>query len=101
MNQAAETKVGEPSKRGAKPGQRFGGRAKGVPNKMTADVKGMILAALGKAGGADYLLRQSEENPVAFMTLVGKVLPLQVTGEGGGAIEISHIKLTIIDPASS
>lgn len=32
------------------------GRPKGVPNKFTADVKAMILAALDKAGGAEYLL---------------------------------------------
>lgn len=28
------------------------------------------------------------DNPVPFLTLVGKVLPLQLTGEGGGAIII-------------
>lgn len=27
--------------RGAKPGQRFGGRAKGTPNKATADVRAL------------------------------------------------------------
>jgi hypothetical protein len=26
-------------------------------------------------------------NPVAFMTLVGKIIPLQVTGKDGGPIE--------------
>lgn len=56
------------------------GRKKGVPNKITADVKAMVLAALDKAGGIDYLLQQSEKNPTAFLTLVGKVLPLTVAG---------------------
>jgi hypothetical protein len=46
----------------------------------------MILEALAQKGGADYLARQADENPAAFMTLVGKVLPLQVTGDGGGAL---------------
>lgn len=32
------------------------GRPKGSQNKVTADVKAMVLEALGKAGGADYLL---------------------------------------------
>lgn len=32
------------------------GRPKGSQNKVTADVKAMILIALSKAGGADYLL---------------------------------------------
>ena len=54
------------------------GRKKGVPNKVTTAVKDMILSALDKAGGEDYLVRQAEENPTAFMTLVGKVLPMDV-----------------------
>ena len=45
-----------------------------------------ILAALDAAGGAEYLLRQTDENPVAFMTLLGKLLPTQLTGKDGGAI---------------
>ena len=53
----------------------------------------MILAALGKAGGEQYLLARSADQPVAFMTLVGKVLPLQLTGEGGGAIIIQATSL--------
>ncbi len=57
------------------------GRKKGVPNKLTSDVKAMILGALDKAGGVDYLLEQSEKNPNAFLTLVGKVLPLTLSGD--------------------
>jgi hypothetical protein len=64
------------------------GRPKGVPNKLTSDVKAMILAALDKAGGIDYLVAQSERNPVAFLTLVGKVLPLQMTGTNDGPVMI-------------
>ena len=65
------------------------GRPKGTPNKITGDLKAMILGALDKAGGVDYLVRQAEESPAAFMTLVGKVLPLQLTGKDDGPIEIS------------
>ncbi len=57
------------------------GRKKGVPNKLTSDVKAMILEALSKAGGVDYLLAAALTNPTAFMTLVGKVLPLTVSGD--------------------
>ena len=63
-----------------------GGSRKGIPNKITGDVKAMVLEALDKAGGSAYLLRQSEENPVAFMSLVGRVLPLTVSGDGQGII---------------
>ena len=63
-------------------GTRLGGRAKGTPNKVTATLKDMILQALSDAGGASYLVKQSHENPAAFMALIGRVLPLQVK-EGG------------------
>lgn len=68
------------------------GRPKGSQNKQTAAIKDMIVQALDKAGGVDYLTKQSRENPAAFMTLIGKVLPLQLTGEGGGAIQVTAVK---------
>lgn len=68
--------------------QPKGGSRKGIPNKVTADLKAMILGALDGAGGQEYLQRQANENPKAFLTLVGKVLPLQVTGEGGGPLTV-------------
>lgn len=57
---------------------KTGGRKKGVPNKVNADLKGMILTALSDVGGKDYLVEQAKENPTAFLTLVGKVLPKEV-----------------------
>jgi hypothetical protein len=51
------------------------GRKAGVPNKLTRDVKAAIEAAFEKVGGAEYLAKQAEENPQAFMTLLGKVIP--------------------------
>ena len=51
------------------------GRAKGVPNKLTASVKEMIEGALTAVGGKDYLVEQAAKNPVAFMSLAGKLLP--------------------------
>jgi len=52
-----------------------GGSRKGRPNKNTAALKDMILGALSEAGGQEWLKKQMSENPVAFMTLLGKVLP--------------------------
>ena len=82
-------RVAKASSRGSKPGERRGGRVKGTPNKNTAALKDMILAALDGAGGIEYLKTQATATPAAFLTLVGKVLPLQLTGEGGGAIVLS------------
>ena len=67
---------------------KSGGRAPGTPNANTKALKDMILGALSGVGGEAYLMRQAEENPGPFMTLIGKVLPMQVTGEGGGALVI-------------
>ena len=41
----------------------------------------MILDALDGAGGVDYLKARAVDSPAAFLTLVGKVLPLQVQGD--------------------
>lgn len=64
-----------------KPPNAGKGRVKGVPNKVTADVKAMVLQALSDAGGAAYLLTQAQTNPNAFLTLVGKVLPMTLAGD--------------------
>ncbi len=72
------------------------GRSRGTPNKQTAAIKDMIIGALEAKGGVKYLMRQAEENPVAFMGLVGKVLPLQLTGADGGAIEIRAIERRVV-----
>lgn len=68
--------------RGSKPGERRGGRKAGTPNKVTGALKDMILQALANVGGTEYLMTQATANPNAFLTLVGRVLPLQVK-EGG------------------
>ena len=56
-------------------GKMTGGRQKGATNKTTAELKEMILGALSEVGGQAYLVQQALDNPNAFMTLVGKVVP--------------------------
>lgn len=67
-------------------GAKTGGRKKGQPNKLTATVKESILAAFDQVGGSAYLARQASENPTAFMALLGKVLPTQITGAEGAPL---------------
>lgn len=61
------------------------GRPKGSPNKTTALLKDAILMAAEAAGGKEglvgYLTAQATAEPVAFMGMLGKVLPLQITGD--------------------
>lgn len=74
------------------------GKPKGATNKVTREVKAMVLQALDKAGGVTYLARAAKTHPAAFLALVGKVLPLQVTGEGGGPVLVEAIQRTVVDP---
>lgn len=62
---------------------RSGGGRAGKPSKVPQAIKEMIEHALHKAGGVDYLTEQAHANPTAFMGLVGRVLPLQVSGSLG------------------
>ena len=64
------------------------GRPRGVPNRFNADIKAMILGARQDAGGQAYLQREAETNP---NSILAKVLPLQVTGSGGGAVQIQVV----------
>lgn len=61
--------------------KKTGGREAGTPNKITATVKMMVLAALDKVGGEAYLAKLAKSHPQAFATLLGKVMPTQVVGD--------------------
>lgn len=68
-----------------------GGSRKGKPNKATAALKDLILGALNDVGGQEYLAQQAAENPKAFMSLVGRVLPYQLTGSDGSPLSLTVI----------
>lgn len=51
----------------------------------------MILKALDGAGGVKYLQRQADESPSAFLTLIGKVLPLTIAGDGNSPLAIQIV----------
>ena len=66
------------------------GKPKGAVNKVTADLKDMILGALDAAGGIDYLTEKAQDprTASAFLTLVGKTLPMTVKGPGEGGAHV-------------
>lgn len=72
-----------------KPPRAGMGRPKGVPNKNTKAIKDMILSALNGVGGQAYLEQQAIEQPVAFMGLVGKVIPSEIKAQVEGALTIT------------
>lgn len=79
----------EPRKVGGSAGNRGKGRKKGVPNKTTAALKEAILAAaaeVGEDGGGEggltgYLVHIARKDIKAMAGLLGKVLPMQLTGD--------------------
>ncbi len=78
-----------------------GGRKKGTPNKTTVWLKDAILEAAARAGEGDiaaYLDQQAKENPGPFLALLGKVLPLQVTGDRDKPVVITSVTYHIVDP---
>ena len=64
---------------------KTGGQQKGTLNKTSALLKDAILEAADTAGGKEglvgYLRSQARENPVAFMGLLGKLVPSQIAAE--------------------
>ncbi len=64
---------------------KTGGRQRGTPNRVTAQVKDAILAAFDEVGGKDYLVEMARAEPKAFLTLLGKLVPAQVRAELEGS----------------
>ena len=66
-------------------GRKTGGRKAGTPNKLSGNLKEAIvtatIAADGEGGMVGYLTQQAKENPGSFLTLLGKVVPLQIAGD--------------------
>lgn len=76
-------------------GRRQGaGRPKGAVDKGNALIREMIVDALQGVGGVEYLQNVAASHPAAFLSLVGKVMPVQLSGEGGGPIKIQASQLT-------
>jgi hypothetical protein len=67
-----------------------GGSRKGIPNKVTGELKAMILQALDNAGGVEYLERKANDprTAAAFLSLIGKVLPMTVAGDPDQPLEL-------------
>lgn len=72
------------------------GRPKGALNKTTTAAKDAIAKAADELGGADRLVSWAKEDPanerVFWGTIYPKLLPLQVSGEGGGPLVVQVIR---------
>jgi hypothetical protein len=78
-----------------KPRPPGAGRKLGVPNKNTQALRDQILQALSEqpGGGVAYLRGLAQTNQSAFTSLLGRVLPMAVTGaDGEGPLVIEIVK---------
>ncbi len=82
--------------------QKVGGRVKGTPNKVTATLKEAILLAANGAhedGMVGYLQEQAKNNPAAFMTLLGKVLPTTLANDPTNPMPAPQFMFQPVRPA--
>ena len=91
------------SKRGAKPGERRGGRQKGTPNKITADVKALARVYGPEAIKALAKLMRTASSEKARASAASDLLdrgygrPSQaITGEDGGPVQHVH-RVELVD----
>jgi hypothetical protein len=66
--------------RGSKPGERRGGRKKGVPNKLTTSAKEAYKIVFENLGGTDAFTDWARLNQTEFYKLHAKTIPVEVNG---------------------
>lgn len=71
------------------------GRKPGSRNLTSQKLKEIVFKALEEqdGGAIGYLKAQAVNEPRAFMALIGKLLPTQITGEDGAPVRITQIEL--------
>ena len=71
------------------------GRKPGSRNLTSQKLKEIVFEALQQqdGGAIGYLRKQAIQEPRAFMALIGKLLPTQITGEDGDPVRITQIEL--------
>lgn len=88
-------------------GKKTGGRKAGTPNKTTGALKDAIILAAeqvgedanGKDGLTGYLRMVARSDVKAFSGLLGRVLPLQLSGDPDNPVSVvATIVRKIVDP---
>lgn len=86
---------------------KTGGRQKGTPNRLPGLLKDAIIEAARLAGSycrdrpakddlVNYLAHQARYTPQSFLPLLGRVLPLQIEGDGKNLVMIDKIEMVVI-----
>ena len=75
------------------PGNKGGGRPKGVPNKLTQNMKNLIQDELVRLG-PDHFHAWALENPTEFYKIAARLIPVarEISGREGGPLEHRTIR---------
>ena len=65
---------------------KTGGRKAGTPNAISGTAKENIAAVFVRLGGTAAMAEWAKDNQTQFYSLYSKLIPVEVTGEGGGAL---------------
>lgn len=95
----------KPQKRWAKPHRYVKGhkkipgtgRQKGQKNGFTMDLRKIILESLHLLNGPEYLVQQGRDNPVAYLNLLAKLMPVSVVGDSTNPIQVQHTHTMRLD----
>lgn len=82
--------------RGCKPGERRGGRKKGIPNKVSTTAKENFIKVFDKLGGEGKMAQWAEDNQTEFYRLYARILPTDVNLGGQEDNPVSIISATPI-----
>lgn len=79
------------------------GRKPGSRNLTSQKLKEIVFEALQQqeGGAIGYLKAQAVQEPRAFLSLLGKLLPTQITGEDGDPVRITQIELVPLVAAAA
>lgn len=79
------------------------GRKPGSRNLTSQKLKEIVFKALEQqeGGAIGYLKTQAVQEPRAFLSLLGKLLPTQITGEDGDPVRITQIELVPLVAAAA
>ncbi len=72
---------------------RIAGRKKGVPNKLSASAKDALAQAFRLLGDVEGLVMWGKENRGPFYSIWSKLLPTEMSGPDGSAIQLALKKV--------
>jgi len=72
------------------------GRKAGVPNKLSGMAKENIAAVFTRLGGTAAMAAWAKKNQTEFYKLYSRLLPHEVTGADGGALQFEEVVRKIV-----